>query len=97
VGVLLSTLPEGRGVQALSALGKHSYSIYLWHMFIVVWGFPLIEGTLDTELSQERRLALYLAGSFVVGVAMARGVEVPMLRLRDRLFPSRGPSAVRVS
>jgi peptidoglycan/LPS O-acetylase OafA/YrhL len=93
----LSQIPEGTAVTVLATLGKHSYSIYLWHMFIVVWGFPLIEGTFDVVLSSEAKLGMYLAGSFGLGVFMAKGVEVPMLRIRDRWFPSLGPSAVRVS
>ena len=94
VGILMSQIPHGRLVTALATLGKHSYSIYLWHMFVLGWGIGLIEGTLDLELDAGTRLAMYLVGSFGVGIAMAKVVEVPVLRIRDRWFPSRSPGAV---
>lgn len=91
VGILLSEIPKGHLLAALAALGSYSYSIYLWHMFIVVWGLPLIEGTLNVSLAAGPRLAIYFAGAFGVGILMAKGVEVPVLRVRDRWFPSRSP------
>ena len=94
VGILLSEIPHGHVVAAMATLGKYSYSIYLWHMFVLVWGLALIEGTLDVELSASTRLALFFAGSFGLGIAMAKVVEVPVLRIRDRWFPSRSPGAV---
>jgi peptidoglycan/LPS O-acetylase OafA/YrhL len=94
VGILLSKIPQGRVTSALATLGSYSYSIYLWHMFVFVWGLPLIEGAMDAELARGTRLAIYFAGSLGLGVAMAKVVEVPALRVRDRWFPSRGPRAV---
>jgi len=91
VGILLSQIPDGQPVGTLATLGKYSYSIYLWHMFVLVWGLALIEGALDAELSAGTRLALFFAGSFGLGIAMAKVVEVPVLRVRDRWFPSRSP------
>jgi len=32
---------------------------------------------------------LYIVGSLLVGLTMASVIETPMLRVRDRLFPSR--------
>jgi peptidoglycan/LPS O-acetylase OafA/YrhL len=94
VGILLSEIPDGHVTRALATVGSYSYSIYLWHMFVVVWGLPLIEGAIDAELAPGTRLATYLAVSFVLGMAMARVVELPALRVRDRWFPSRSPGAV---
>jgi hypothetical protein len=34
-------------------------------------------------------LGLYLVGAWTFGLAMGRLVEFPMLKLRDRWFPSR--------
>jgi peptidoglycan/LPS O-acetylase OafA/YrhL len=94
VGILLSPIPGSRSLGALATLGSYSYSIYLWHMFVLAWGIPLIEGTRDAELAPGTRLAIYFVGSFVLGMAMAKVVEVPALRARDRWFPSRSPGAV---
>ncbi len=49
---------------------------------------------MDAELSAGTRLALFFAVSFGLGIAMAKVVEVPVLRVRDRWFPSRSPGAV---
>jgi peptidoglycan/LPS O-acetylase OafA/YrhL len=94
VGVLLSRVSDSRVVAVLAAVGKYSYSIYLWHVFVLGWGISLIEGTLDREIAPGTRLALYFVGSFGLGIAMARVVEVPALRIRDRWFPSSSPGAV---
>jgi peptidoglycan/LPS O-acetylase OafA/YrhL len=94
VGILMSQIPQSHFVTALATLGKHSYSIYLWHMFVLGWGISLVEGTFDRELDSGTRLAMYFAGSFGLGIAMAKVVEVPVLRIRDRWFPSRSPGAL---
>ena len=94
VGTLLSQIPHGRVVAVLATLGAYSYSIYLWHMFVIVRLIPLVEGAFDVELDSGTRLAMYFVGSFGLGIAMAKAVEVPALRIRDRWFPSRSPGAV---
>jgi hypothetical protein len=33
---------------------------------------------------------IFLVGAFVIGILMAKLVELPAIQLRDRLFPSRG-------
>jgi hypothetical protein len=40
------------------------------------------------------RTAIYMAGAFVIGIAMAKLLELPVLRFRDRMFPSRGGNAI---
>lgn len=94
VGILLAQIPHSRFVTVLATLGSYSYSIYLWHMFVVAWGIPLVEGTFDVDLDPRSRIAMYFVGSFGLGIAMAKVVEVPALRIRDRWFPSRSPGAV---
>ncbi len=94
VGILLSGIPDGHAAGSLATLGKYSYSIYLWHMFVLIWGIPLVQGALDAELDAGIRLAMYFVGSLALGIAMAKVVEVPALRIRDRWFPSRSPGAV---
>lgn len=94
VGVLLSQLPLRRSVALLAALGAYSYSIYLWHMPILVWGVPLVERVLGVQLEFGAVVAVYFGGSFCLGIVMAKLVEVPALRLRDRWFPSHSPCAV---
>ena len=84
----------------LALIGYYSYSVYLWHYPVLIWsGYlqghffggrrgplpPLLDGT------------LYLICSIAVGVMMAKVVEMPFLRLRDRLLPSRSGRLQTVS
>jgi peptidoglycan/LPS O-acetylase OafA/YrhL len=75
-----------RAVGLLAALGTRSYSIYLWHLpvqkVVAIGGERL-------GLGFCARTVAYLLGSVVVGVTMAALVELPLLRLRDRVFPRR--------
>ncbi|MCP5474268.1 MAG: acyltransferase [Lysobacterales bacterium] len=96
VGTLLSPISIHRSVTLSAALGAYSYSIYLWHLPVLFWGIPLLEIALGVRLDFATTLAIYFGGSICFGVAMAKCVEVPALRLRDRWFPSRSPGAVEV-
>ncbi len=76
-------------VKTLSSIGFYSYSIYVWHVLVErstqsilpwiklgsVWGNELC------------RTGIYLALSILVGIVMAKLVELPFLSLRERLVP----------
>jgi peptidoglycan/LPS O-acetylase OafA/YrhL len=82
-------LPDRRLIRALAFLGAYSYSIYLWHLmvrFLVEDGFRAL---LHRPPGSPLAVLTYLVGAPVVGIAMAKLVEFPVLRWRDRLFPSR--------
>lgn len=91
VGTLLCRIPNNRLVRALATLGSYSYSIYLWHMALMYWVMPRMR---DAGVPWSIRTALYLGGAFVIGIAMAKLLEFPVLALRDRLFPSRAGNAL---
>jgi peptidoglycan/LPS O-acetylase OafA/YrhL len=70
-------------VKPFDYLGKHSYSIYLWHLPVKEW--------LVDPLIKERGLVYLLAfygGSLAVGTLFSVALEMPVLHLRNRLFPS---------
>jgi peptidoglycan/LPS O-acetylase OafA/YrhL len=72
-------------VRPFDYLGKHSYSIYLWHLPVKQWVMdPLVPGQAGL---------LYFVGfvvaSLAVGTFFSEILEMPVLQLRNRLFPSR--------
>lgn len=90
--LLVALVPvEPRGtapVRALAYAGSHSYSIYLWHIPVAAWiARPFANWYVYA--------AVYFAASLVLGILMAAAVEMPVLRLRDRFFPSRSRALPR--
>jgi peptidoglycan/LPS O-acetylase OafA/YrhL len=82
--------PANFFANAIAYIGSHSYSIYLWHMPVAIWGTALVAKLFSYDRNWFNYAFTYLAGSIVFGISMALLVEFPFLRLRDRLFPSRG-------
>lgn len=73
----------------LAFIGFYSYSIYLWH-------FPVLALVLQTIPARPWDRIVFLAASVAVGVAVAKLVELPALRLRERLVPAEsGPPGRR--
>lgn len=65
----------------LAAVGRYSYSIYLWHMPVAM--FSWIAWPLSA-------IGFCVNGAFAVliGIGMARVVEIPVLAFRERFWPS---------
>jgi len=69
-------------------VGYYSYSIYLWHMASRYWVCNSIARLLGLDGNGFYiGFVLYLTVSILGGVAMAKLIELPALRLRDRLCP----------
>lgn len=81
-------------VKAITALGYYSYSIYLWHLPVRVLCARLLWQPLLPHFNWGLYAIAYTLGSLVVGILMARLVETPMLKWRDRLYPTRSKSPV---
>lgn len=88
-GLVLAPPGGGRIVAALGYVGRRSYSVYLWHLLVRDHGVPALARLLPFGVGGPVRLALYLAGSLLVGIVAAAAVEIPMLKARDRWFPAR--------
>jgi peptidoglycan/LPS O-acetylase OafA/YrhL len=75
-------------IKAVAFLGLYSYSIYIWHFAA---GHSL--ETLAQHHHVNDPIALVIIGyvaAILVAFVVARGIEMPMISLRDRLFPRMG-------
>jgi peptidoglycan/LPS O-acetylase OafA/YrhL len=79
-------IPVSGALRAFAYVGTFSYSIYLWHVFwmrflqgLNVTGIPYIG------------LFLYYSGAIIWGILISKLIEIPTLRLRDRLYPALVP------
>lgn len=76
-------------------VGFYSYSIYLFHVYIVRYlvgdGYPYQQYLAGNYSYFEVLLSfvLYFFGSIGLGIGMSYLIEMPMLRLRDKYFPRR--------
>jgi len=79
---------------AMATVGYYSYSIYLWHVPVSDWTTSLL-GILRGQPGVSPAalmiigLVVYVGGALAAGIGMAKLIEIPCLRLRDRIFPSR--------
>jgi len=94
VGTLLCQIPVNPITRTLAALGSYSYSIYLWHMALMYWVMPKLR---DAGVPWTVRTLLYFVGAFVIGIAMAKLLELPVLKFRDRMLPSRSGGALETA
>jgi peptidoglycan/LPS O-acetylase OafA/YrhL len=90
---LLGFLTRGRTASTLSFVGFYSYSIYIWTPDAIgIRMFYFLEHhTMPANDSAVWIVAtaVYIVGSILAGVLMAKLIEVPMLVLRNRWFPAR--------
>ena len=78
---------KSRMIRLIAGLGAASYSIYLWHMPVATWGYSFA-----TKVIGHDSYPLYLFNAFIgaciFGWVINRLIENPVLKLRDRFFPS---------
>jgi len=86
VGVMLCEVPNNWLTDSLAKVATFSYSIFLWHMALMYWAMPHLRAL---SISWELRTAIYMLGAMAIGTTMAYLLELPLLRYRDRKFPSR--------
>ncbi len=90
LSLVFRELPVNLITRAFAFMGAHSYSIYLWHVPVLSW---LVQGVFVRKFGLDSysmmAVGLFAILSIVVGIAMAKLVEIPVLRLRDRFYPSR--------
>lgn len=78
-----------RLIQPIARLGQYSYSVYLWHLFVGYVFFPHLATKLTGGAGWLLNVIIYFAAAWIVGIALALVIEVPVIRCRDRWFPSK--------
>lgn len=105
LGVLLIILLETRHYLSnnfiLSFIGRHSYNIYLWHVFVNMYVLKFFFSADITTFSLDTSLSFWLVYvliystlSIFIGVLFTKIVEVPFLRFRDKFYPSINKTAI---
>ena len=94
LGMLYIDIPDSYLVRCLAGIGTFSYSIYLWHMPVHEWGIRIARKLAGAPLNWFAYAGIYLAGAIVVGIVASKIVEYPVLRVRDRLYPSQSAQGV---
>ncbi|HVV50829.1 MAG TPA: acyltransferase [Polyangia bacterium] len=72
---------------ALGYVGRHSYSIYLWHLPVMLVAERAF-ARLWPHARDQVIFLVYAPVSIALGIVFAKIIELPTLRLRDRLLPS---------
>jgi peptidoglycan/LPS O-acetylase OafA/YrhL len=78
----------------LSGIGRYSYSIYLWHFPIAMSVIPYLKRAFSCVNNWFVYATIYLAGSIAIGILMSKAIEIPLLNLRDRIYPSRSKTII---
>jgi peptidoglycan/LPS O-acetylase OafA/YrhL len=76
-------------VDVISRIGFYSYSIYLWHMFVIKYFIGGLEKLSPWPLSIWITFSFYLITSILFAMGMSKLVELKFLKIRDQHFPSR--------
>ncbi len=86
LALLKSDFGESRVLGKISEIGKYSYSIYLWNLPTHFWLMKF------TNLAAENwylYISIYWAGTMILGIGTAKLIEYPVLRLRDKIIPTK--------
>lgn len=90
VHLLHSAWPNNLALKTVSTIGIYSYSIYLWQppaAYTAVTARLLLE-QLSIHVPMFVQASIYVYLTIFLGIAMAKLIEFPLLRLRERVFPS---------
>jgi peptidoglycan/LPS O-acetylase OafA/YrhL len=65
----------------LAKIGVYSYSIYLWHAAVI----EILVPRLGLEQASWTGTIVFFLGSILIGIGFSKAIEMPCLKLRERL------------
>ncbi len=74
--------------KTLAFIGRHSYNIYLWHFFTNIISYQLFKNYMHNQYIWLGYIVFFFVSTFFVGVFFTKVVEEPLLKIRDRLYPT---------
>jgi peptidoglycan/LPS O-acetylase OafA/YrhL len=76
---------------AAAWIGRYSYSIYLWHVTVLGITYRLFSPSLEAGNAVHWMVAVggTVAAAILFGALMSRLIEWPVIKIRDRVFPSK--------
>lgn len=74
----------------LSYIGQQSYNIYLWHVFVNSIIYHLFIKHLDNQYMWLLYVTFFFVASFLAGIFFTKVVEIPLLKVRERLAERSG-------
>lgn len=81
-------------LRVCAVIGFYSYSIYLWHIPIKWKVHFAFQKMPYFGQNYWIKTVAYLIAALVLGIVLSRLIEMPFLKLRDRLFPSRSEKKI---
>lgn len=78
----------------LAMIGTYSYSIYLWNMPTQYWMFEILSYFLG-NFNWWLFAVMYFFGTFLIGIGMSKLIEYPVLKIRDKYFPSKSSPMIK--
>lgn len=77
-------------------VGTFSYSIYLWNAPVQDWLSKAVMNFTGND-NWFFYAGFYLSATFIIGIGMAKLIEYPILRIRNRYFPSSVPPILQTA
>ena len=74
--------PLSKAMSVLAYVGQNSYSVYLWHYPVMV----ILRQLLPVWTNYYVLILIQNAAGLAVGLVMAKLIEMPVLKVRDRFF-----------
>jgi peptidoglycan/LPS O-acetylase OafA/YrhL len=81
-----------RFFNTLSYIGFYSYSIYLFHMLLHTYLHRVMYDYLGWDMHFRTYFVFYFGASIVLGIYIGKFIEMPVLKIREKLFPKYKPS-----